>query len=75
MTTQRDKTHLHDLVPGKAVERGKSFSIPLVTTEQTSIGQIPSDRIVTYPAAGGPRGGGTTSSAAPGAEGEHDTGH
>jgi hypothetical protein len=59
MTIRRDRQHLHDVTPGKAVERGKTFYIPLVTTDQTSIDQVPSDQIVNYPSAstGGPRGG------------------
>jgi hypothetical protein len=74
MTTQRDKTHLHDLLPGKAVERGKTFYIPLVTTEQTSIGQVPSDQIVNYPSGGG-GGGGTAPAPSSGAAAEPDKGH
>jgi hypothetical protein len=73
MTTQRDKTHLHDLIPGKAVDRGKTLYIPLVTTEQTSIDQVPSDQIVNYPG-GAPGGGGAAPASAPGAA-EQDKGH
>jgi hypothetical protein len=53
MTLKRDRQHLHDVVPGKAVERGKTLYIPLQTTDQTSIDQIGADQIVDYPAADG----------------------
>jgi hypothetical protein len=67
MTTRRDRQHLHDVVPGKAPERNKTFTFPLETTEQTSIDQVPSDQIVNYPSAG-KRGqpSGSTDSAASG---------
>lgn len=57
MTLKRDRQHLHDVVPGKAVERGKTFYIPLKETDQTSIDQIGSEQIVDYPTTG--RGGST----------------
>jgi hypothetical protein len=53
MTLKRDRQHLHDVIPGKSVERGKTHYIPLKETEQTSIDQIGSDLIVNYPSTGG----------------------
>jgi hypothetical protein len=47
------------VVPGKAVERGKTFFIPLQETEQTSVDQVGSDQIVDYPGGGGGKHGGT----------------
>lgn len=53
MALQRDRQHLHDVIPGKSIERGKTFYISLETTHQTSIDQVGSDQIVNYPSAGG----------------------
>ncbi len=52
MTLKRDRGHLHDVIPGKPVERGKTFYFPLKETDQTSIDQVGSDQIVDYPSAG-----------------------
>jgi hypothetical protein len=51
MTLNRDRTHLHDVIPGEAIKRGTSFYIPLETTAQTSIDQVGSEQIVNYPSA------------------------
>lgn len=51
MTQQRDRTHLHDVMPGEAIEKGKTFYIPLVTTPQTRIDHVGSEQIVNYPGA------------------------
>jgi len=60
MTLKRDHQHLHDLVPGESVRKGKTFYIPLQQTDQTSIDQVHSDEIVTYP--GGAQAGGAATS-------------
>jgi hypothetical protein len=59
MTQQRDRTHLHDVMPGEAVHKGTTFHIPLVTTPQTSIDHVGSEQIVNYP-------GGSASGSVPG---------
>jgi len=76
MTIQRDRQHLHDVTPGKAIERGKTLYIPLESTDQTSIDQVPSDQIVNYPSAG--QGGlrrGAAPAAVPDAGSKQETGH